>query len=581
MNNFIGSNFGNIYNLIYSGKDSFASRINLLKMSGVLSTETLNVLGESQIKQRFDFLNHASNFVSMMKEKKYDPNLAKIFHLNQSDNELYSSLKVKESDNADVKDLKEKYGNLAGEIKKESLNAKFMMAKLGKGKHEIKSPEGKIIANVNISDDSNFEMLRSDGSKVSISFSNENSEDCKISRVDELGREEKLQRKGKELSKEKDSECENYFVDKAQSLIREKTGRSPDDKHRTVAFKDGRSEQQTLLYIDDNGKEIYDIVKREAADTVKAKLGTENSTRGIVDLKTKEKLEADPAYMRIIEERHKNADPEVRALYDKYKKFIKIKDINYGENAHYSPGKKHINLNGTEDAAGGNLFKGDVYYHEVGHLIDNHIEGGLSYKSNNSTFLSAINSDFESCIDKITKNFAKPPAQPLERELAYKCLSETIRGGVDYLNIPEKRLEQMNKEIDELIKDAKAMGVNAGRNDIISNLIDKNSKNKEYDKEKEKEYSSIGDVFDGLSKGKVSNHYGHSRKYWNDEMLCAEAFTHMFEVFMGGDKRKRKYLKEIMPNTYDEFMKIVRAQTAQPEGIVRPQTVPLKWKYGG
>ena len=591
MNNITGFNFGNIYNLMYPDKGNIASRFNSLKQSGLMTSETLAVLGESQIKEGFGFLNQASDFLDVMKTKKYGHNLDSIFNKDKNDKNLNSALRERKNDNPEAKALKVDYGKLAGEIKKESLNAKFMMAKLGKGNHEVKSDDGKVIANVNIKDDFNFEMTRADGSKTSIAFDAENSEDCKMLRIDIDGLGEKLERKGNKLSKEKNESRESYDIDKNKSLIKEQTGSSFDSKQRMVIFENGSSEKQELLYLDDTGREIYDITKKEAlaygdykdnetkAKTIstsdKTQLTSTDSIDDISDSETLKKLKADPEYIKVIEKRYKNADPEVRKLYDKYKHLIKIDNINCTDIAAYYPGEKCIKLNGNEDKKNRNGHEGSIYYHEVGHLIDDAIVE-YGYESENYSFFKAIESDFNNCVSKITEKFGKPPSVGIKKEEAYRFLSTTISGGPDYINCSEEYLESRIKKATDFLESNTVEGcdISVTRDEAIRFILVEDVPMTIGNHNKAMEYNGISDVFDGLSEGMVSGDYTHSREYWNRKNLCVEAFTHMFEAFMGGTQEQRKHLKEIMPNTYAEFMKIVRSQN-DPNMLGKELRIPL------
>lgn len=68
---------------------------------------------------------------------------------------------------------------------------------------------------------------------------------------------------------------------------------------------------------------------------------------------------------------------------------------------------------------------------------------------------------------------------------------------------------------------------------------------------------SCSDLLDAVTDGQLSGQYGHSRAYWNKAgNLQAEAFAHFFEASMG-DPAKQKLLRQVFPNGYQVFDKMV------------------------
>ncbi len=520
-----GRSFLNFYELIYNSGNK-PSMLDKAKESGLIASETMAALDRIPLGGRLDFLNSYSNAFDKVAAKKYGNNFAGIFHKSGADKDIYSAVKSRKYDNRDVSELKKGYSSLAFDIKREALNAKIMICNFGNGRHEIKSPQGEAIALLDIKDGLNLAMKRKDGSSVTVSFSSLDNDDCNIVKTSADGIGEKLSRRGSLISQESVSGCEKYSLGENKSLIYEKSGLLDDDKQKIIAFKNGSSERQSLMYLDDEGNEVYDKLFKErdftakheadelssAADKaqsneIKAASNTSSeknsdSVKGIKDKKTAEFFKANPEYVKILEERYKNADPEVRKLYDKFKKDIKIADGYYKGTSHYHSLLNYIKLESQSDIAE----NGYIYYHEVGHMVDDFITI-FGDASDNKTFLNAIKADFENAVANTIKELHIDGYPDLTREEAYTLLS------------------------------AKLQGQDHG------------------------DYRGISDVFSGLSKGKVIGFYGHSQEYWQSRGssgICSEAFAHMFEMFMGGNEREINNLKKMMPETYKAFMKIVK-----------------------
>lgn len=68
---------------------------------------------------------------------------------------------------------------------------------------------------------------------------------------------------------------------------------------------------------------------------------------------------------------------------------------------------------------------------------------------------------------------------------------------------------------------------------------------------------SCSDLLDAVTDGQLCGQYGHSRDYWKrDGHLQEEAFAHFFEASMG-DEVKQKLLRQVFPNGYRVFDKMI------------------------
>jgi len=78
------------------------------------------------------------------------------------------------------------------------------------------------------------------------------------------------------------------------------------------------------------------------------------------------------------------------------------------------------------------------------------------------------------------------------------------------------------------------------------------------EKATDEESHIFSDLFDALSEGKCKGRYGHKREYWkSDEIIGSEAFAHFFSASATGNIIKLESIKEIFPNAYEEFLKVI------------------------
>lgn len=77
-------------------------------------------------------------------------------------------------------------------------------------------------------------------------------------------------------------------------------------------------------------------------------------------------------------------------------------------------------------------------------------------------------------------------------------------------------------------------------------------------KQSNEESHIMSDLFDALSGGKCKGHYGHPKGYWKSErVISKEAFAHFFSASALDNKIKLAKIKQVFPNAYDEFLRLV------------------------
>lgn len=209
-------------------------------------------------------------------------------------------------------------------------------------------------------------------------------------------------------------------------------------------------------------------------------------------------------YENIISERHQNAEPNVRKIFDYYASQLNIKDANYPPDKvqHYSPNgsighPRGVYYNASEDANNprGN---GSTYYHELAHMIDHASTGFKRNLSNTAEFEEALMSDSKRILDAYNN-----------------CTPEQQRRFINSLR---------------------------GNNRT----------------------HSFQDILDATTGGVISAGWGHTRDYWScPGNLQAEAFAHFFEASMGAND-KVELFKRYFPTAFAVFLDMIN--NIQPMG---------------
>lgn len=71
-------------------------------------------------------------------------------------------------------------------------------------------------------------------------------------------------------------------------------------------------------------------------------------------------------------------------------------------------------------------------------------------------------------------------------------------------------------------------------------------------------YHSVSDLIGGITNNQCVGNYCHQAEYWKQaNRLEKEAFAHFYEATLRNDLEKLEAIKEIFPNAYDMFEKIL------------------------
>lgn len=197
-------------------------------------------------------------------------------------------------------------------------------------------------------------------------------------------------------------------------------------------------------------------------------------------------------YKSVLSERHNNAEPNVRKVFDSFVQKLNIQDANLppDQPPHYSPHNydghnRGVYLN-TDADMHNPRGPGSTFYHELAHMIDHASTGYHSNLSNTQDFGNALMEDGQRVLS------------------AYNNMSSERR--TNFLT----RIHQDSAH-------------------------------------------SFSDLIDATTNGELYGRYGHSREYWQRSgNLQAEAFAHFFEASMG-DGWKLELLSNLFPTAFAIF----------------------------
>lgn len=270
-----------------------------------------------------------------------------------------------------------------------------------------------------------------------------------------------------------------------------------------------------------------------------------DAVEGILDQKTLDFFKSNPEYAEGINKRYAEADPQVRALYDKMKYSIRVDDIE-GNTEIFSSGnsfepvgnqvsssrKQELEIIAECNADPEKVTPGLAYYHEVGHLIDDRLEADGAATDKNTAFRQAIDKDVNAFVDNYMKENGIT-----DRKAAYKSINDMMSGD-DAINY-------------------------APIGDIFSGVT---SRDAEGTKDQMMAMWTGDDSSEGLQPDQMDYVQGkryHMKHYWDQDenRVSSEAFANMFETYMGGTPQQRELMERILPTATVEFKNMVQEYT--------------------
>lgn len=214
---------------------------------------------------------------------------------------------------------------------------------------------------------------------------------------------------------------------------------------------------------------------------------------------------------------------DAKALYDKYINGLVMGDF-YGIDdegnsvAYHSGGKIFLN---TDDDLSNARGDGTTFYHEYGHFVvynENWINNGACTGKFNQ---------FEKLLREEISTYVNDYEEKFRKEGIEKGYTDT----------------QLDKYIENETRDAIELDINGSSNETY------NTNN------------GISDIIDGVTNGNYQPSYGHDEDYWNlDQTRVAnEAFAQIFSAQMTGDETELNKMRELMPETYEYYMEMIKS----------------------
>ncbi len=72
--------------------------------------------------------------------------------------------------------------------------------------------------------------------------------------------------------------------------------------------------------------------------------------------------------------------------------------------------------------------------------------------------------------------------------------------------------------------------------------------------------NGVSDLVKGLTNGKSVGYWEHDSDYYTEDSIAKEAFAHFFEAGMSDTSIKLDYIKEVFPNAYEEYVKMIKEE---------------------
>lgn len=215
-------------------------------------------------------------------------------------------------------------------------------------------------------------------------------------------------------------------------------------------------------------------------------------------------------YGNALNQRHENAEPAVKKVFDAFAGNLLVRDTNYppGGIPHYAPHGTQSHPRGVYFNAASDMNDprgaGRAYYHELAHMIDHAATEFQGNLSNSPEFASALMHDGQQIL-------AGYNALPANRQAAFL-----------------QRLYQPS-------------------------------------------WHSMSDLLEATTGGQLHGRYGHTAEYWaHPGNLQAEAFAHFFEASMG-NYDKMSMLANFFPTAFGIFSTMI--ESIQPTGYARTRVL--------
>ena len=268
------------------------------------------------------------------------------------------------------------------------------------------------------------------------------------------------------------------------------------------------------------GKRVQEIFQEIAQNMEEQKKEEENFYLRVKDRRTTRYI-PEPYLEELL--KLYNSVPEqfsdTKSVFDKHVENLRVFTYSMdGGKSHFSDGL--IYLNSWQDRTGERK-KGTTFYHEYGHFV------AYEEQWDRDGVTSELFKEFDEAVKEDVSNYISE----IEEKHRIKGKERGYKGFMLPIYVRNQTLAEMEMDICE----------NKPEQGYI--------------------YDGISDIIDGVSNGKYEINYGHEEDYWekNKMSVAHEAFANMFAAEMTGDVVEIEKMKEIMPNAYECYRKLIES----------------------
>lgn len=213
------------------------------------------------------------------------------------------------------------------------------------------------------------------------------------------------------------------------------------------------------------------------------------------------------------------APAKLRNVWNKFGENIRLGDPNYKGGAHYSPASGEVNMD-MDRVINGTKFHAPMgtFFHEFGHNIDylaSAAKGGAKYTAYSSKFVSAKHKGFT------LRDMIKKESDDYVKDVWDKLKDEAVASGMKRSDVRKHRAyRKIREELMELHY---------------------------YD-------SDVADIWEGITKSKVTGKMGHGKSYWlkDPNRVNKEAFAEMFGTSISRPE-SLETIKKYFPKSHEIF----------------------------
>lgn len=218
-------------------------------------------LSDGELKAHMGLYNRTLGHTGLLGGISGGFDWSKIFKPIDDDQKIKDATRPNPRDNDEARDIKDEYSKACREAKRERAFACRLARKLGNGVHHLSN--GDVVEVKKGKDGQTTVTTRHpDGCTKTVTYDEGDPNKVTVRKTDQDGCEEVLTRNGTRISRRNRNgfgETETtYDVDRAGRPVRERRGPGRDDYERTRVNDDGSTDTRRLIYVDEDGENVYE-----------------------------------------------------------------------------------------------------------------------------------------------------------------------------------------------------------------------------------------------------------------------------------------------------------------------------------